>query len=87
MIKIKQAPGPGAGVASTDVVFGEFERVESAQATMTGGYLCRVAIVGATVTVTPMYFDYTAAAAGPAIDVPAATDLSAETITVVAEGY
>jgi len=86
MLKIETAAGPGAAVASVAIAFGEFEKVNSAMAIMTGGYLCRLAISGLTVTVTPMYFDYAAAAAGAAIDVPAATDLSAQTITVIADG-
>jgi len=87
MIKIKTASGPGAGESSVSVRFGEFEKVAKAQATMTGGYICKVSISGNTVTVTPQYFDYDAAADGVAIDVPASEDLSGETITVVAEGY
>ena len=87
MIAIKTAVGPGPGVASVGVVFGEFERVASAQATMTGGFLCRIAITGATVTVTPMRFDYPATVIGPAVDVAGAIDLRAQTITVIADGY
>jgi hypothetical protein len=86
MLKMKTAAGPDGTVSSVDVDFGEFEKVNYAIATMTGGYLCRVAISGVTVTVTPMYFDYDAAADGAAIDVPLATDLSGETITVIADG-
>lgn len=85
MLAFKTATGPDGTASSVAVVFGEFEKVVSALATMTGGYLCRVAISGATVTVTPMYFDYDAAADGAAIDVPLATDLSGETITVIAD--
>ena len=87
MIKMKSVPGPGPGAASVDVVFGEFEKVENAIAVVSGGYGARLTIVGNTVTVTPVYYDYPAAAAGPGIDVPATTDLSAQTVTVVAEGY
>ena len=87
MVKIKSVPGPGAGAASVDVDFGEFEKVENAIAFVSGGYGARLVITGTTVTVTPVYYDYGAAAPGPGIDVPAAEDLSAQTVTVIAEGY
>ena len=87
MIKIKSVPGPGPGAGSVNVDFGEYERVENAIAFVSGGYGARLVITGTTVTVTPVYYDYPATAAGPGIDVPAATDLSAQTVTVVAEGY
>ena len=87
MLARKTAAGPDGTAASVAIVFGDFEKVGAAQATMTGGYLCRVAISGATVTVTPMYFNFALTGAAAAIDVPSATDLSAETITVIADGY
>ena len=87
MVRMKSVPGPGLGAASVDVAFGEFEKVENAIAVVSGGYGARLTIVGTTVTVTPVYYDYPATVTGPGIDVPAATDLSAQTVTVVAEGY
>ena len=87
MVRMKSVPGPGPGAASVNVAFGEFERVENAVAVVSGGYGARLAIAGNTVTVTPVYYDYPATAAGPGIDVPAAADLSAQRVTVIAEGY
>ena len=87
MIKIKSVPGPGPDAASVDVAFGEFEKVENAIAFVSGGYGARLTIAGNTVTVTPVYYDYGATVPGPGIDVPATDDLSAQTVTVIAEGY
>jgi len=42
----------------------------------TGGYKASWTWTGNTVTIVAQYYDYPAAAAGPAIEVPAGTDLS-----------
>jgi len=61
--------------------------VEDAAVIAGGGYLAEVTgITGRTVTVVVRYFDYPAAAAGVAIEVPAGTDLSGVTFRIIAVG-
>ena len=53
-----------------------------------GGYkIGDFSISGNTVTVRVHYYSYAATAAGPSTQVPAATDLSGTTITLVAIGF
>lgn len=69
------------------VTIDQLSRVDDAIVVAGGGYLAEVAsISGNTITVRVYYFDYAAAAAGPAIEVPAGTDLSAVTFRVLAVG-
>jgi len=83
--------GPGAGVASVDIELPDLRVIDQIiYAGITGGYYLddgALSVSGNRVTVTPKYVDYPAAAAGPAIAVPAATDLSGETITLIVVGY
>jgi len=83
------ALGPGAGVATITVTFDQFRHLERVRSVrMSGGY---IALPGAPsdnrVVITPYYAEYTAGADGPLIAVPAAVDLSGETITVEGEGW
>ena len=85
------APGPAAGTASVTIEFSGIRVIEAViAASIDGGYKVdagQVSFVGNKVTVTPQYYDYAAAAAGPAVDVPATDDLSARTIDVTIIGY
>lgn len=83
----------GAGPASYTaggfgVSIASLKRVESVlMAGNNGGYLCETTASGNTVTVLVRYFDYAATVAGPAVEVPAGTDLSGVTFTLVVTGY
>jgi len=85
---VRQVSGPASyATGGFTVSFPELRAVHYAVATATGGYLAEVAsISGNSVTIKVLYFDYDAAADGPAIEVPAGTDLSTVTITIIAVG-
>jgi len=69
------------------VTIGEFEKVAQAEVSCNGGYKAEVAsIAGNVVTVMVRRYDYPAAAAGTAIEVPAGTDLSGVTFILDVEG-
>jgi len=63
------------------------KRVEDANAIGGGGYLAEVvSITDNKVKILVRYFDYPAAAAGTAIEIPSGTDLSGVTFRVIAVG-
>jgi len=69
------------------VTIADLEAVEDAVVIAGGGYQAEVAkISGNTITILARYFDYPAAAAGVAIEVPAGTDLSGVTFRIIAIG-
>ena len=69
------------------VVFPELRVIHAALVVGGGGYKAEIASITANaVTIRVLYYDYAAAAAGPAIEVPAGTDLSGVTFYVLAIG-
>jgi len=65
----------------------ELKEVYGAIVQASGGYKAEVAsISGNTITIMVYQYDYAAAAAGPAIEVTAGTDLSGVTFTILALG-
>jgi hypothetical protein len=70
------------------VTVGDLSRIDAVlSATISGGYKVRsTSVSGNKVTVAVDYFDYGATDAGPAIQVPAGTNLSAQTITLITMG-
>jgi len=69
------------------VTVAKLRRVFDAMVEAGGGYKASVVSISAnTVKVEVRYYDYPAAAAGTAIEVPAGTDLSAVTFRIVAIG-
>jgi len=82
--------GPASYAAGGfSVTLGDLKRVESVLFVgSNGGYLCEEnGITNNTVTVKVYQFDYAATAAGPAVEVPDATDLSGVNFTVIAIGF
>jgi len=69
------------------VTIPDLVRIEDAVVIAGGGYKAEVVSISAnTLTVQARYFDYPAAAAGVAIEVPAGTDLSGVTFRIIAIG-
>ncbi|MEM1694793.1 MAG: hypothetical protein QW456_11350 [Ignisphaera sp.] len=66
----------------------ELEHVHAVlSASITGGYkIGGLSISGNAVTVVVHYYNYPATAAGPSTEVPAGTDLSGQTVTLVVVG-
>lgn len=84
----KAVTGPASySTGGFAVSFPELRVVHAALVVGGGGYKAEIAsISGNTVTIRVLYYDYAAAAAGPAIEVPAGTDLSGVTFYVLAIG-
>lgn len=70
------------------VIVPELEHVhEVIFAFITGGYkIGGLSVSDNTVTVVVHYYNYPATTAGPSVEVPAGTDLSAQTVTLVVVG-
>jgi len=70
-----------------DVVIGNMRNVLNAIPTITGGFLAEVAsITDNKVKIKVNRFDYPAAAAGPAVEIPAGTNIAAQTVRLIAFG-
>lgn len=90
--KIVQASTAGPASYTTGgftITVGELSRITAVvSASITGGYAVEVAgVSGNTVTVKVYHYDYPAAAAGPAVEVAAGTNLSTSTVTLTVIGY
>ena len=86
----KTVAGPTSYAAGGfTVTFNELKQIEGVIFIYNdGGYLTEVSnISGNTVTVKVLYFNYPAASAGAAVEVPDATDLSAVNFTIVVVGF
>jgi len=69
------------------VTIADLQAVYDANVNAGGGYQAEVTtITGNRITIVARYFDYPAAAAGVAIEVPAGTDLSGVTFRILAIG-
>jgi len=69
------------------VTIARLRSITWAKAICGGGYKAEVTWTGNTLTIVARYFDYPAAAAGVAIEVPAGTDLSGVTFILEVEGH
>jgi len=69
------------------VTIADLARIEDAVVIAGGGYKAEVVSISAnTLTILVRYYDYPAAAAGVAIEIPAGTDLSGVTFRIIAIG-
>jgi len=68
------------------VTISGLKRVVGAFVVPTGGYKASWTWTGNTLTIVAQHYDYPAAAAGPAVEVPAGTDLSAITFHIFVWG-
>jgi len=88
-IAVASAAGPASyTTGGFPVRVGELSRIDQVLfAFITGGYkIGGLTVSGNSVTVVVHYYNYPGAAAGPAVEVAAATDLSAQTVTLVVIG-
>lgn len=85
------AAGPDGTTDTVTIEVAGLRVVESVLAvSITGGYKldeANASISANKVSLVPQYYDYDATADGAAIAVPAATDLSAQTIELIVIGY
>jgi len=68
------------------VTIADLESIDGAVVIAGGGYKAEVTWTANKLTIVVRYFDYPAAAAGVAIEVPAGTDLSGVTFIIIAIG-
>jgi len=88
-IVVATASGPTSYAAGGfDVVVPELSRIDAILfAFVTGGYkVGGLSVSGNRVRVAVHQYDYPATAAGPSVEVPAGTDLSGQTVTLVVIG-
>ncbi|MEM4429653.1 MAG: hypothetical protein QXM08_00635 [Thermofilaceae archaeon] len=88
-ISVVTAAGPASyATGGFTVTVPDLERVHAVLfAFITGGYkVGGLSVSGNTVRVVVHQYDYPAASAGPSVEVPAGTDLSGQTVTLVVVG-
>lgn len=89
LVQTSEAGPTSYSTGGFSITLGDLKNVESVIAVLNNrGYLCEVSGISKNaVTVKVYQFDYAATAAGPAVEVPAGTNLSGVTFTVIAIGF
>jgi len=88
-IVLATATGPSSYTAGGfNIIVPELEHIHAViYSSITGGYIIGgITFSDNTVRVVVHYYNYPAAAAGPSIEVPAGTDLSGQTVTLIVIG-
>lgn len=86
-IDVIEANGPSSYTTGGFTVYSKMMKVEHAVVNAGNGYLAEVVSVsGSAIKIKVYQFNYPATAAGPAVEVPAGTDLSSVKFTVIAIG-